>query len=770
MRKLVIFLLVLTANVAFAQRTVSGLITDKNSQPIEGVAVKDKNTNVKSVTDTAGKYSIKVPDGSKSLEFSKADFKVEDAEIIGNVLNITMTALRDVDLFELSLEELMNLEVVSASKKAVKITEAPAIISVITAQQINDAGYQSVAEALQTIPGIDLLYDGLHSNFGVRGINGGLNAWSRILKVMIDNQPVSFRASSENWLDKELIPISAVQRIEVVRGPSSALYGAHAFLGVVNIITRNSEESGGAVSPSVGLINNNLTYGGEAVFWKKIKQFDFLFSASKFSENRSGLGLKNIPMKTVYDESIVSSNDMSQPMSILAKASYTSSLLGNFGVDFNYQYVDTYGEFQEWGVLTHKNRINQNNYYLRASYNKSFSQKDFQYISLTYTHGQALQNEHLMVNQIGLADWLSRIVGYSGLNLNYEFRYSVGKQSTITAGVEYNRDNQQLQTYFYNFNNNTSQPTDRLLGDTIFSNYGVYLQSIIYPFELFQKDVPLGFTFGIRYDGNSIYGNEINYRLAGVYQLSENLSTKLLYGTSYKAPAASQLYSTIMVPNGVKGNPELKPENANTMEIELGGKITNNLLFSITGFYNNVTDKVEFVKDPGLTSNVIPMNVDKIKSFGSEVSLSYYKKYFNCYANLSYQNSSFERKNRNGITSTYEAKLFPSFMLKSGGTWRLPKLHLCLHAEMRYTSQRLSSEQNTYLFDPVDKKPYKLDPYSVYDVTLSSLNIIFFENLETIFKLKVNNVLNTKYYYPGFKNFDIQGGGRTLHFTLTQLF
>ena len=84
----------------------------------------------------------------------------------------------------------MNINIITASKRTETISEAPAIISVITSLQIRQRGYRTVAEALESLPGIDILNDHLQYNAGIRGINSGMRAWSRIVKVMIDNQPV----------------------------------------------------------------------------------------------------------------------------------------------------------------------------------------------------------------------------------------------------------------------------------------------------------------------------------------------------------------------------------------------------------------------------------------------------------------------------------------------------------------------------------------------------------------------------------------------------
>lgn len=144
-------------------------------------------------------------------------------------------------LFDLSLEDLMNIEIVSATQKAQNITEAPSVITLITSTQIKERGYLSVAEALNSIAGIDIIKDHYQPNAGIRGVNGGLRSWSRLFKVMVDGQSMSLRSNSDNYLDASFIPIEAIDKIEIIRGPNSALYGKNAFLGVINIITKSGK-------------------------------------------------------------------------------------------------------------------------------------------------------------------------------------------------------------------------------------------------------------------------------------------------------------------------------------------------------------------------------------------------------------------------------------------------------------------------------------------------------------------------------------------------
>jgi iron complex outermembrane receptor protein len=122
------------------------------------------------------------------------------------------------ELGQLSLEQLLEVQVVTASKQSESLSSAAAIVSVITADEIATWGARSVAEALMYVPGLYPVYDFVSYNVGVRGINGGLGAYGRIVKVMIDGQPVSFRSNAANYLGPEFIAMEAIERIEWCAG------------------------------------------------------------------------------------------------------------------------------------------------------------------------------------------------------------------------------------------------------------------------------------------------------------------------------------------------------------------------------------------------------------------------------------------------------------------------------------------------------------------------------------------------------------------------
>jgi len=140
--------------------------------------------------------------------------------------------------FGLSLEQLAEVKVAAASFVAVAQSRAPAIVSVIGREEIEAWGDRSVADALARVPGLYRVDAQGFQDLGVRGLFGGQRAWNRQVKLMIDGQPQAFRPDAANFLSAALMPMSTIDRIEVVRGPSSALYGADAFLATVNVVTR----------------------------------------------------------------------------------------------------------------------------------------------------------------------------------------------------------------------------------------------------------------------------------------------------------------------------------------------------------------------------------------------------------------------------------------------------------------------------------------------------------------------------------------------------
>jgi len=165
-------------------------------------------------------------------------------------------------IFDLSLEELINIEVTTASRRAQRISDAPATVTSYSAEQIEQFGWRDLKDLFRAVTGIDVSYDvqgEVKTLVTMRGVEGN----QKIL-VLQDGQRQN-PITGERFIFGHNIPLYIYKRIEIVYGPASALYGADAYAGVINLITKDGADIDG-VAGSVGYVSTNavvshLTFG-----------------------------------------------------------------------------------------------------------------------------------------------------------------------------------------------------------------------------------------------------------------------------------------------------------------------------------------------------------------------------------------------------------------------------------------------------------------------------------------------------------------------------
>jgi iron complex outermembrane receptor protein len=148
------------------------------------------------------------------------------------------------DFFEMSIEDLMDIEVVSVSRRAQKITQSSAQVAVITAEDIHYSGLTNIPEVLRLAPGVDVQrLDRNRYAVSVRGFQGRFS--DRILVLINGRSAGNPVLAGINW---ESFPVlmEDIERIEIVRGPGGAAWGANAENGVINIITKKPVDTEGA--------------------------------------------------------------------------------------------------------------------------------------------------------------------------------------------------------------------------------------------------------------------------------------------------------------------------------------------------------------------------------------------------------------------------------------------------------------------------------------------------------------------------------------------
>jgi iron complex outermembrane receptor protein len=186
------------------------------------------------------------------------------AVCLAGAVAIAAPAWAQRELADLSLEELADLEVISVSRRSERLSEAPASIFVITADDIRRSGVRSLPEALRLAPNLQVArIDASQYAISARGFN---NAIGNKLLVMVDGRTIYTPLFSGVFWDQQDVMLEDVQRIEVISGPGATLWGANAVNGVINVITRPAGQTQGALA-SVGMGNRDrdiaVRFGGE---------------------------------------------------------------------------------------------------------------------------------------------------------------------------------------------------------------------------------------------------------------------------------------------------------------------------------------------------------------------------------------------------------------------------------------------------------------------------------------------------------------------------
>lgn len=195
----------------------------------------------------------------------------------------------DADLTELSLEELMGIEVTTPSKKEESLFDTPAAVYVVTGEEIRRSGVRSIPDALRIVPGVEVAQ--ISANEWAVTIRGFNNSFANKLLVLVDGRSVYEPFFSGVFWDEVDTLLEDIDRIEVIRGPGGAIWGANAVNGVINIITKEAKDTegvfvqGGGGNVEQGFVG--LRYGdkaGENLFYRAYGKF---FNRGSH-ENRSG--------------------------------------------------------------------------------------------------------------------------------------------------------------------------------------------------------------------------------------------------------------------------------------------------------------------------------------------------------------------------------------------------------------------------------------------------------------------------------------------------
>ncbi|MFH1020116.1 MAG: TonB-dependent receptor [Pseudomonadota bacterium] len=507
---------------------------------------------------------------------------------------------------------------------------APSVASVITADDIEKMGARTLDEALETVPGLHVSPSNknqLDAIYSIRGIHTSLNP--EVL-VLINGLPVSYAYTGARPFSFQM-PVSMISRIEVIRGPGSAVHGADAFAGTINIITKDSQEINGNRAgvrhgsfDSTDLwMQHGQTYNG----WNLAMGVDYMRSdgdkkriidGDLQSTLDAGFGtsaslapgalltgyervnghvelakdnwtlrawgwlLEDDQMGDGVTNALAPGNNLGGKQGVVDLNHSNQTLLPDttFTTRLNYSYlkVDTYFQLLPDGAIAP----------IGADGNMTFDPPSI--VGLTLFPDGVIGHPTVIDKVLGLEE----TIYYEGFN-QHKWRGALGfRQIQETSSESKNFGPGVLDG---------TQPvsTGALTDLTGTANIFMDDQTRRLGYVSLQDEWAfarhLELTAGVRYDKYSDFGSTLNPRAALVWEALPELTTKLMYGSAFRPPSFTELYAKNNPSN--LGNPALKPETIDTYELAFDYQPTSRLRTVLSLFTYRIKDLVELVPNPG---------------------------------------------------------------------------------------------------------------------------------------------------------------------------
>ena len=680
------------------------------------------------------------------------------------------------DFEELDLEDLLNV-VVSATRTEQTVEEAPAVVTVVHAQEIRAWGYTSVAEVLRHVAGVYLIDNHITPDVGVRGVHSGLRSESGLIKVMIDGHTVAMRQSGANWVGPELVPLTAIERVEILRGPASALYGADAFLGVVNIITvKGASVSGGRILLGGRMDGSNLGGGTDLAVGFKTGDLDVLVAGRLSYRDLSDLelpGSSPAPKLPAARSQDTRARGLDQTSgSGLLKLAYSLGDLGQVSVTGTMSYLDRGAEFSDWLQLgsgldgsgrSLENRVSlqQGHVDVRGEF-KLAEDWRIEVDGLYFRGGPGARDRIELGSDIY---YVERRFRYQGGELHLGAHYQALPSLSFVAGLGVMYDEELLPSYLHVLKSRvgSQQPgdvresTSTRAGIEAFINPDAFLQVAWTPLEK-----TLSLTGGVRYDWHNIYGSQVSGRAGAVYQPLDGLYLKLLYGHAFKAPAPLLLYGQPMRSGDIQGNPELEPQRVHTFELAAAYQPWDFLEVSTDLAYSYLQNKAEFTLQ-GV--NKVARNVAEMGLLSWETELrARWKRWIQGYLNwsLAYVVRDLGQPGYVADLLGSESSTYPLWLLHAGVRGQLPWLPLRLTLELSYVGTRDASDENALEAGEV----YGLDPYLMLNASVALVDLELLQGHKSEIRLIGTNLTGAGGPDPGFGGVDYPLAPRTIYLQL----
>lgn len=515
------------------------------------------------------------------------------------LLMCTIASAGATEISRLSLEELIDTEVRSASRYLQKAIEAPAAVSTVTAEDIRQFGYRSLAEILNGMRGLYITYDRNYRYVGSRGFSTPGDYNSRVL-LLVDGVRYNDNVYDQAAIGSDFnIDVALIERVEFVPGPGSSVYGPNAFFGVINVITKQGGDMAGlAVAGELGSGRNargRVTGGG-----KTDQGTEWLLSVSRQSRSGEDLYFPEFDDRTT-NHGWARGMDTERGTTLFAKARHREwTLTATHGTSD--KGIPTASFEQEFNTAPSKTIDTRSN------------------ISLEYA-GELRDDLSLTARAF------TGRYHYSG---DYIYDYPpLTRNRDEATGQWWGGEFQILSTQFANhklllgsdFRRNThiDQKNFDLGGGTTYLDthrsgtvFGLYAQDEL----TLRPDLLL--NLGLRYDHHSVTGGTVHPRAGLIYRLQPDTAVKVLYGSAYRPPNAYELDYVTHTLGGTKVGPTLKAETTRSTELVLEHSPGSSQRWLWSVFHNDVRNLIVTTLDTA-DSLYFFENIEGARAVGSEI-------------------------------------------------------------------------------------------------------------------------------------------------------
>ena len=604
----------------------------------------------------------------------------------------------------------LNEVVVTANRFQQKQNNTGKVISVITQKEIQSTPYQSVAEILNRQVGISIVGSnnapGTNNDIYVRGSATG-NAL-----ILLNGNPIFDASTIRSTFDINFIPLSTIERIEILKGGQSTVYGSDAMAGVINIITKKEINKKNQSTFEI----SNASYGtvaANANTMGSIKTLNYMAGYQRFQSAgfSSALDTTN---KQGFDKDEMKQDAANICLGSAIKKNLSWHVAGNWSQYQNDLDETAFEDAKDFTVKNHQLTIS-------GGLTKKM---EFGEMHLNYNFNQLKRNyldDSLYLN--GFTTFMQSDYKGNGSFVEWYGNFKLHKHLTLFTSFDHRWQN--TDQYYFSKSSYGDYATS-LSSDSAKINISSISSSLVY-----NSEKGLNIELGGRINTHSMYGNNLTYTFNPSYLVNNKWKFAFNLSSAFKAPTLYQLY------DGFSGQPNLKPETSVNTELAISFIGTQHFNLNAVGFIRNTKNGIDYDY-----INYKYYNYNSKQERGIELESRYQFKKWNAYLNYTYVNGNVNAQNfvYNPATYGYDVKGDTTYAYLT----RIPKNTLNLHVSYQF-NEKLKIAVFEKIVDQRFEPQFMSAPIEMPGFQLTDLHIQYNLNKKITVNAGLKNIFNKQY-------------------------